>query len=151
VQTCILTHKTKRRCGQSRAQLRRNAVETVNARDLHAFLESGRRFSDWIAGRIASFGFVENQDFIRFTNSRSGQNGGQNATEYALTIDMAKELAMVERDIREIIAQSPKTGLLTFKETTFTATNRDTYPRFDMDRDGFSLLAMGFTGTKALR
>jgi hypothetical protein len=45
----------------------------------------------------------------------------------------------------------PKTGVFNFQETTFTASNRETYPRFDMDRGGFSLLAMGFTGSKALR
>ncbi len=37
---------------------------TVNARDLHAFLEVGKMFAHWIQDRIKHFEFVENQDFI---------------------------------------------------------------------------------------
>ena len=43
-----------------------NAVETVNARELHAFLQSRQDFSTWIKNRIADYDFVENQDFVRF-------------------------------------------------------------------------------------
>ena len=43
-----------------------NAVETVNARELHEFLEVGRDFSNWIKDRISKYEFVENQDFVRF-------------------------------------------------------------------------------------
>lgn len=69
--------------------------QTVNARDLHSFLEVGKDFSNWIKDRIESFGFVENQDFAIFANS--GEKG-RPAKEYALTLDMAKELSMVERN-----------------------------------------------------
>ena len=41
-----------------------NAVETVNARELHEFLESKRQFADWIKNRIEQYDFVENQDFV---------------------------------------------------------------------------------------
>ena len=37
---------------------------TVNARDLHAFLEIGKDFSNWIKDRIEQYGFTENQDFV---------------------------------------------------------------------------------------
>ena len=43
-----------------------NAVETVNARELHEFLESKRQFADWIKNRISEYDFIENQDFVRF-------------------------------------------------------------------------------------
>lgn len=39
------------------------AIETVNARELHLFLESKQDFSNWIKGRIDQYGFVENVDF----------------------------------------------------------------------------------------
>ena len=41
-----------------------NAVETVSARELHAFLESRQEFANWIKNRIADYDFVENQDFL---------------------------------------------------------------------------------------
>ena len=72
-----------------------NAVETVNARELHAFLEVQTRFNDWIKNRIEQYDFVENQDYVRFTENL--ENGGR-SIEYYITLDMAKELAMVERN-----------------------------------------------------
>lgn len=39
-------------------------VETVNARDLHAFLGVGKRFASWITERIEQFGFTAGQDFV---------------------------------------------------------------------------------------
>ena len=73
-----------------------NAVETVNARELHSFLESRRDFSTWIKTRIADYDFVENQDFVRFP--QKGEANNATLIEYALTLDMAKELSMVERN-----------------------------------------------------
>ena len=68
----------------------------VNARDLHAFLEIGKDFSTWIKSRIEDFGFVENQDFAIFPETR--ENPGRPRIEYALSLDMAKELSMLERN-----------------------------------------------------
>lgn len=69
--------------------------ETVNARELHSFLEVSTRFNDWIVSRINDFGFVEDQDFTTFTENPVK---GRPAKEYALSLDMAKELSMVERN-----------------------------------------------------
>jgi len=71
------------------------AQQTVNARELHAFLENRDHFSTWIKDRISQYGFVENQDFVSF--SEIPENGGRRI-EYALSLDMAKELSMVERN-----------------------------------------------------
>ena len=71
------------------------AQQTVNARELHAFLENHDHFSTWIKDRIEQYGFVENQDFVSF--SEIPENGGRRI-EYALSLDMAKELSMVERN-----------------------------------------------------
>lgn len=74
-----------------------------NARDLHEFLEVGRRFTTWIQGRISEYEFVEGEDFTVITDLRLPDPGVskarvQEATEYHLTLDMAKELAMIENN-----------------------------------------------------
>ncbi|MCX8016938.1 MAG: phage antirepressor KilAC domain-containing protein [Rhodocyclaceae bacterium] len=90
-----LIHVTQRRIGDS-------TIQTVNARDLHAFLGVGKDFSTWIKGRIQQYGFVEHHDFVTF--DAAPQNGGAgnrgHRVEYAISLDMAKELAMVERNDR---------------------------------------------------
>ena len=73
-------------------------VQTTNARELHAFLEVGRDFSNWIKDRIEQYGFVENRDFVCSSKLASKGRGGHNAKEYHLTLGMGKELAMVERN-----------------------------------------------------
>ncbi|ELX9473589.1 antA/AntB antirepressor family protein [Escherichia coli] len=70
----------------------------VNARDLHTFLDVGKRFASWIVERIAEYGFVENQDFMIISQVREKIGRGSPAKDYHLTLDTAKELAMVERN-----------------------------------------------------
>ena len=76
-------------------------VNTVNARELHAFLGVGKVFAAWIKDRISQYDFVENRDFVCFPilESKEGR-GGHNQIDYHLTLDMAKELCMVERNDR---------------------------------------------------
>ena len=69
--------------------------QTVNARELHAFLESKQEFTNWIKNRIDEYGFVECSDFLIIL---SKSTGGRPRTDYFLSLDMAKELAMVERN-----------------------------------------------------
>ena len=78
-------------------------MPTVSARQLHSFLEVGKIFTTWIQGRIVSFGFVEGQDFVMIEGLSLPNLGGaksraRTTKEYFLTIDMAKELSMVERN-----------------------------------------------------
>lgn len=85
------------------AEIGDQAVETVNARELHSFLEIGRDFTTWIKSRIDQYGFVENQDYIIDQNlsspvSGSAKSRAQVVSEYHLSLDMAKELSMVERN-----------------------------------------------------
>ncbi|CTR26713.1 TPA: antA/AntB antirepressor family protein [Escherichia coli] len=70
----------------------------VNARDLHTFLDVGKRFASWIVERITEYGFVENQDFMIISQVREKIGRGRPAKDYHLTLDTAKELAMVERN-----------------------------------------------------
>ena len=72
--------------------------QTVNARELHAFLQSKQDFSTWIKNRIEQYDFVENQDFCSFHKIVEREIGATVRNEYHITIDMAKELAMVERN-----------------------------------------------------
>lgn len=71
-------------------------IQAVNARELHAFLKSRQDFSTWIKNRIADYDFMENQDFVRFHKKMEANNA--TLIEYAITLDMAKELSMVERN-----------------------------------------------------
>lgn len=83
---------TDRRVGE-------DTIQTVNARDLHAFLEVGKDFSTWIKDRIQQYGFLEGQDFALHLLPNFGEKGqGRPSKEYAISLDMAKELAMVERN-----------------------------------------------------
>lgn len=66
----------------------------INARDLHEFLKVKTRFNDWISNQIRDFDFIENQDYCTLTKNLV--NGGK-LKEYAITIDMAKELSMLAR------------------------------------------------------
>lgn len=76
-------------------------VQTVDARELHAKLGVGRDFTNWIKARIAEYGFQAHVDYVVVeVSARSGENpsGGRPRTEYAVSIDMAKQLAMVENN-----------------------------------------------------
>lgn len=74
--------------------------QIVDARELHDALENKRQFADWIKQRIEQYGFIEDVDFTTFHNfvKREGSNLGSKTTEYALTLDTAKEIAMVENN-----------------------------------------------------
>ena len=75
--------------------------KAVSARELHTFLEVGRDFSNWIKNRIEEYEFVENEDYSLLANSgEQNGSGGHNKIEYALSIDMAKELSMVEKNAK---------------------------------------------------
>ncbi|MGU3316312.1 antA/AntB antirepressor family protein [Sphingomonas sp. M6A6_1c] len=70
-------------------------VETVDARRLHAFLENGDAFANWIGDRVRQYGFIEASDFVTYlVDSKKGRP----AKDYAISVDMAKELSMVERN-----------------------------------------------------
>jgi anti-repressor protein len=117
-------------------------LDTVNARELHTFLELGRDFSNWIKARIAQYGFEEGEDFIliRQNGRTKNQGGDRRSMNYFITLDMAKELAMVERnekgkqarryfidcekqlhEQKQLPATTPNTALL---ETSFQETEK---------------------------
>lgn len=72
-------------------------VNSVNARTLWDFLQSKQEFSAWIKNRIKKYGFIEFEDFLIKLSKTSN---GRPMAEYIITLDMAKELAMVENNIK---------------------------------------------------
>lgn len=73
-------------------------TQLVDARLLHTFLESAQDFSDWVKKRIKSYGFVENQDYLLHKFMEQLPSGAKAKIDYHLSLDMAKELSMVERN-----------------------------------------------------
>ena len=71
--------------------------QLVSARELHEFLEVKSRFNDWITNRINKYEFESEIDYTKFLVQCIR---GQNEYDYALTIDMAKELSMVENNCK---------------------------------------------------
>jgi phage anti-repressor protein len=73
-------------------------MKGCNARDLHAFLENGDEFANWIKDRICQYDFIENQDFalvLENSQIKKGRGGDRRSKDYHITLGMAKELAMV--------------------------------------------------------
>lgn len=92
----------------------------VDARTLHSWLGNGDRFATWIKKRINTYGFEKNIDyvlisvntetkkesFIASVNTEAKKRrGGHNRTDYLLTLDMAKELSMVESNAQGKMAR----------------------------------------------
>ena len=73
-----------------------STVDAVDARELHAFLEVGKDFTTWIKAQIERARLIEYRDFCLLTQ-KGEQNGrgGHNRTDYALTLDAAKHVAMM--------------------------------------------------------
>ena len=71
-------------------------VQLCNARSLHAFLESKQQYSHWIKDRINEYGFTQDEDYLVITE----RTNGRPRKEYHITLDMGKELGMVERNER---------------------------------------------------
>lgn len=71
-------------------------INSADARELHAFLNSEQEFANWIKNRITQYGFIENQDYI----IKITYTGRRPRKEYFITLSMAKELCMVENNAK---------------------------------------------------
>ena len=67
---------------------------TISGRELHEALEVKTAYKDWFP-RMCEYGFVEGTDFSSFL---SESTGGRPATDHQLTIPMAKEICMLQRN-----------------------------------------------------
>ena len=71
---------------------------TLSARDLHNFLEVTERFNSWFE-RMNQYGFVDGVDFTSVKNFTLVNNGAKRKIDdYQITIEMAKEIAMLQRN-----------------------------------------------------
>lgn len=75
-------------------QQHQDLQQAVSARELHEFLESGERFSRWF-DRMCGYGFSEGQDYLGCTFMHTLSN--QDLQDYFISIDMAKEISMIQR------------------------------------------------------
>jgi len=82
----------------TKTTLNQEEINAVNARELHQFLESKQEFAHWIKSRIDKYQFISGQDFTSFDNFIKREKGSSVAKDYIISIDMAKELAMVENN-----------------------------------------------------
>lgn len=178
--------------------------QTVNARELWKVLGSKREFINWIKDRLE--GFTIGEDFL----TNLSKSHGRPRIEYTLTLDVAKHLAMLERNeigkkVRQYLqTHSPQMeskalnleGLVTlngtkpvttslriaevfgkkhcdvlraiesleipedFRKRNFASSGYQAqnglgktvnYKMYLITRDGFTLLAMGFTGKRAMQ
>ncbi|HDX9602121.1 TPA: antA/AntB antirepressor family protein [Bacillus cereus] len=71
-----------------------NGEKFVNARELHEQMLVGKVFAAWIQDRIEKYGFIEREDFFPV----SEKTNGRPKVEYWLTLDTAKEVAMVQNN-----------------------------------------------------
>jgi anti-repressor protein len=69
---------------------------TVSARELHKFLEVDSQFSHWFE-RMNEYGFTLGVDYEVIAENGYNPKGGRPATDYQLTVDMAKEICMIQR------------------------------------------------------
>lgn len=72
------------------------SAQLVDARTLHSFLENADEFVHWFKDRVHQYGFEEGVDFLGIFPKNQGR--GRPRTDYHVTLDTAKELAMVERN-----------------------------------------------------
>ena len=76
----------------------KKGIQTVSARLLHEKLEVKTRFNDWINNMIEYGCFEEKKDYITVTEKKVTVRGNVSTYfDYALTLDMAKEICMVQR------------------------------------------------------
>ena len=72
----------------------RDGAQAVLGRDLHNFLEVKERYNDWFP-RMVDYGFSAGQDFTETSVKPNG--AGRPRTDHIVTLDMAKEISMIQR------------------------------------------------------
>ena len=79
--------------------IEREGRQLVSGRELHEFLEIRTKYKDWFR-RMVEYGFEEEIDFIRVAQKRATNNLKNPVTtviDHAISIDMAKEISMIQR------------------------------------------------------
>ena len=87
--------------------IEREGRQLVSGRELHEFLEIRTKYKDWFR-RMVEYGFEEEIDFIRVAQKRATNNLKNPVTtviDHAISIDMAKEISMIQRTEKGKIAR----------------------------------------------
>ena len=113
-----------------------NGKQLVSARELYEFLGLSKRFSSWFEtySKNEDYGFIENEDFTSVLSSTVVNNGAERQLQdYAITIDMAKELSMLSKtekgkQARKYFIQCEKA----LKENTQTLNTSELSPELQM-------------------
>lgn len=93
--------------------LNENHEPVVSGRQLHETLGVKTRYNDWF-NRMTEFGFTENEDYLAITQKRvTAQGNATNQTDHIIKLDMAKEIAMIQRtdkgkEVRQYFIQVEK-------------------------------------------
>lgn len=78
-------------------ELNENQEPIVSGRELHETLEIKTEYKKWFE-RMKEYGFIENIDFVRVTQKCHTLGGEQEMVNHAIKLDMAKEIAMIQRN-----------------------------------------------------
>lgn len=70
-------------------------TQTVSARELHKQLHIGTRFNDWFP-RMCEYGFEEGKEYYS-KMSKTSESGGRPSVDYDISVDMAKQICMIQR------------------------------------------------------
>ena len=76
-----------------------NQEPIVSGRQLHEALDVKTKYADWF-NRMIDYGLAENQDFLLLKNEQQTGRGGHNKVDHIIKLDMAKEIAMIQRTER---------------------------------------------------
>lgn len=88
-----------------KVEINENHEPVMSARDLHEFLEIETQYTKWFL-RMAEYGFEDNQDYIAISQKRLTAQGNKTEyTDHIIKIDMAKEIAMIQRSEKGKIAR----------------------------------------------
>ena len=89
-----------------------NHEPIVSGRQLHEALGVKTEYKKWFS-RMTEYGFNENEDFLKVTQKCLTSSTGQNTTDHIIKLDMAKEIAMIQRtdkgkEVRQYFIQVEK-------------------------------------------
>lgn len=98
----------------------------IDARELWAALGSKQEFANWMKNRIENYGFQENADYCSFDKIVKRETGATTRKEYLLTMDTAKEIAMVENNEKGRMAnqnglKTPEYGIQVWDKSRHSA------------------------------
>ena len=82
-----------------------NGKQVVSGRELHRFLEVGRDFTTWMKQMIG-YGFTKDTDYVVYTENGENLQGGRPSQDYILSLDMAKQICMLQRSDKGMQARA---------------------------------------------